>query len=159
MNVIAEYLGNDKNKSLEDILGPIPSSKTLFRNKHFILTCTIPIKGSKEASPSASDVSGVGCGSKVWPLHCPLFYSQTNDDQEPADSMTNRLKKFAILPFVKEHLKNQIEAGGGKVYQHFEDIPKGKYKQCKLIAPHPCVTAKFVQCLAVDIPVGWPKPS
>jgi hypothetical protein len=67
--------------------------------------------------------------------------------------MANRLKKFATLPFVKEHLKNQIEAGGGKVYQHFEDIPKGKYKQCKLIAPHPCVTAKFVQCLAVDIQV------
>jgi tumor suppressor p53-binding protein 1 len=58
MNVIAEYLGNDKNKSLEDILGPIPSSKTLFRNKHFILTCTIPIKGSKEASP-VSDVRQV----------------------------------------------------------------------------------------------------
>jgi tumor suppressor p53-binding protein 1 len=83
-----------------------------------------------------------------------LFKLQDPEKEEPDDSMTNRLKKFATLPFVKEHLKNQIEAGGGKVYQHFEDIPKNKYKQCKLIAPHPCVTAKFVQCLAVDIPVS-----
>lgn len=61
---------------------------------------------------------------------------------------------MSSLPFVKDHLRNQIECGGGKVYEHFEDIPKNKYKMCKLIAPHPCMTAKYVQCLAADIPVS-----
>lgn len=44
MSLIAEYLGNDKTKDFDDILGPIPSNKTLFKNKHFIITCTIPMK-------------------------------------------------------------------------------------------------------------------
>jgi hypothetical protein len=68
--------------------------------------------------------------------------------------MRNKYRKFTTVPFVKEHLKNQIQSGGGKVYTHFEDIPKSKYKQCKLIAPHPCITAKYLQALAVDMQVG-----
>lgn len=56
---------------------------------------------------------------------------------------------------MKEHLRLQIEAGGGKVYNHFEDIPKNKYKQCILVAAHPCTTAKYVQCLAADISVSF----
>lgn len=70
--------------------------------------------------------------------------------------MRNKYRKFSLVPFVKEHLRLQIEMGGGKVYDHFEDIPKAKYKQCKLIAPHPSATAKYVQCLAVDVPVSLP---
>lgn len=61
---------------------------------------------------------------------------------------------FSTLPFVKEYLQNQIEAGGGVIYNHFEDIPKNKYKQCKLIAARPCATAKYVQCLAANITVS-----
>lgn len=68
--------------------------------------------------------------------------------------MTNKFRKFSSIPFVKEHLRKQIEEGGGKVYNHFEDVPKNKYKQCKLIAPSPCATAKYVQCLAAEIPVS-----
>uniref|UniRef100_A0A1Q3EWT4 Putative ribonuclease e n=1 Tax=Culex tarsalis TaxID=7177 RepID=A0A1Q3EWT4_CULTA len=120
MYLVAEYLGNGNGHTLEDILGPLPGSKTVFRNKHFILTCTIPPKG----------------------------ICSTPDK----DDMRNKYRKFSLVPFVKEHLRLQIEMGGGKVYEHFEDIPKAKYKQCKLIAPHPSATAKYVQCLAVDIP-------
>ncbi|XP_065087005.1 TP53-binding protein 1-like isoform X2 [Ochlerotatus camptorhynchus] len=118
MYLVAEYLGHERQ--LAELLGPLPGSKTLFRNKHFILTCTIPPRGS--------------CNTP-----------ETND-------MRNKYRQFSAIPFVKEHLRQQIETGGGKVYQHFEDIPKAKYKQCKLIAPHPSATAKYVQCLAVDIP-------
>lgn len=71
--------------------------------------------------------------------------------------MTNKHKKFTTTPFVKQHIIKQIESGGGKVYNHFEEIPKNKYNQCKLIAPHPCITAKYVQCLAVDIHVSKTK--
>ncbi|XP_055606325.1 TP53-binding protein 1-like [Uranotaenia lowii] len=121
MYLVAEYLGKgfNNNHGLDELLGPLPGSKTLFRNKHFILTCTIPPKG----------------------------FSSTMEK----DDLRNRYRKFSSAPFVKEHLRQQIEAGGGKVYQYFEDIPKSKYKQCKLIAPHPCATAKYIQCLAVDI--------
>lgn len=128
MCIMAEYLGTDKpdkNKNLEDLLGPIPNNKSLFRNKHFILTCTIAMKSPRPSSTKKS---------------------------ETPDDMKNKYRKFTSLPFIKEHLRKQIEEGGGKVYNHFEDIPKNKYKQCKLISPSPCVTAKYVQCLAAEIP-------
>ncbi|KPJ15834.1 Tumor suppressor p53-binding protein 1 [Papilio machaon] len=41
---------------------------------------------------------------------------------------------------------------------HFDDVPKSKYSVCKLIAPRPCLTAKYIQCLAADIRAlshGW----
>ena len=44
MCLFAEYLGNDRTKNIEDVLGPLPTSKTTFRNKHFLLTCTLPMK-------------------------------------------------------------------------------------------------------------------
>uniref|UniRef100_A0A182KAV5 BRCT domain-containing protein n=1 Tax=Anopheles christyi TaxID=43041 RepID=A0A182KAV5_9DIPT len=111
MYIAREYFGNDGKDSLDQLLGPIPvNAKTLFRNKHFLLTCTVPSK-----------------------------------------SIETNAKQFAITPFVKQHIRRQIEAGGGKVYQFFEDVPKNKYKQCKLIAPRPSITAMYVQCLASDI--------
>uniref|UniRef100_A0ABK8G691 BRCT domain-containing protein n=2 Tax=Anopheles gambiae TaxID=7165 RepID=A0ABK8G691_ANOGA len=111
MYIAYEYFGNDGKDSLDQLLGPIPvNAKTLFRNKHFLLSCTVPSK-STEANA----------------------------------------KQFSNTPFVKQHIRHQIEAGGGKVYEFFEDVPKNKYKQCKLIAPRPSITAMYVQCLASDI--------
>ncbi|KAI8434041.1 hypothetical protein MSG28_012191 [Choristoneura fumiferana] len=34
---------------------------------------------------------------------------------------------------------------------HFDDVPKNKYSVTKLIAPRPCLTAKYIQSLAADI--------
>uniref|UniRef100_A0A182NA05 BRCT domain-containing protein n=1 Tax=Anopheles dirus TaxID=7168 RepID=A0A182NA05_9DIPT len=114
MYLIATYFSNDVENSLNELLGPIPiDAKTLFRNKHFLLTCTVPPK----------DFNSVG----------------------------SKNKQFSHVPFVKQHLRQQIEAGGGRVYQFFEDVPKNKYNQCKLIAPRPSTTAMYVQCLASDI--------
>uniref|UniRef100_A0A182T222 BRCT domain-containing protein n=1 Tax=Anopheles maculatus TaxID=74869 RepID=A0A182T222_9DIPT len=111
MNIMSEYFGNGIKDSLDQLLGPIPvDAKTLFRNKHFLLTCTVPSKGIAATA-----------------------------------------KQFSSTPFIKQHIRRQIEAGGGKVYQFFEDVPKNKYKQCKLIAPRPSTTAMYVQCLASDI--------
>lgn len=61
--------------------------------------------------------------------------------------------KLSSLPFVRSHLENQIRAGGGVVYQSFESVPKGKYKMCRLIAPYPCLTPKYIQCLAAGVPI------
>jgi hypothetical protein len=37
-------------------------------------------------------------------------------------------------------------------------VPKNKYGVCKLIAPRPCLTAKYIQCVAADVRAvshGW----
>ena len=45
MYIAYEYFGNDGKDSLDQLLGPIPvNAKTLFRNKHFLLSCTVPSK-------------------------------------------------------------------------------------------------------------------
>uniref|UniRef100_A0A182Q1M5 BRCT domain-containing protein n=1 Tax=Anopheles farauti TaxID=69004 RepID=A0A182Q1M5_9DIPT len=45
MYLVSAYFGNGVEDSLDELLGPIPvNSKTLFRNKHFLLTCTVPPK-------------------------------------------------------------------------------------------------------------------
>lgn len=122
ITLLQDYIKStgETDKKQDDILGPIPLNKSLFRNKHFILTCTIPMK--------------------------------TTAAENEKDDLKNKHKQFTKLPFIKEHLRSQITEGGGKVYEHFEDIPKNKYKQCKVIAPHPCVTARYIQCLAAEIP-------
>lgn len=61
---------------------------------------------------------------------------------------------FSMVPFFKDHLKQQIESAGGVVYNNFEDVPKKKYRACCLLAPFPCITAKYVQCLAANITVS-----
>uniref|UniRef100_A0A182J355 BRCT domain-containing protein n=1 Tax=Anopheles atroparvus TaxID=41427 RepID=A0A182J355_ANOAO len=124
MRLVSQYFGDTMSgkdeANLNELLGPIPvGAKTLFRNKHFLLSCTIPHK-----------------------------MSSCNGDSTEA----SKYKQFSNIPFVKQHLRRQIEAGGGKVYHFFEDVPKNKYKLCKLIAPRPSTTALYVQCLACDIP-------
>uniref|UniRef100_A0A182RF26 BRCT domain-containing protein n=1 Tax=Anopheles funestus TaxID=62324 RepID=A0A182RF26_ANOFN len=111
MGLVSEYLGSGDKDRIDQLLGPIPvDAKTLFRNKHFLLSCTVPSKGAAAAAA-----------------------------------------EFSSVPFIKQHIRRQIEAGGGKVYQFFEDVPKNRYKQCKLIAPRPSTTAIYVQCIASNI--------
>lgn len=61
--------------------------------------------------------------------------------------------KYTLLPFVRSHLENQIKAGGGVVYQNFENVPKNKQKMLRLVAPFSCLTPKYVQCLAAGVPI------
>lgn len=76
MSLIAEYLGNDKTKDFDEILGPIPSNKSLFKNKHFIITCTIPMKEPRTEIKEVSFVmfflaSLVG---KTWDKHVAFIH-------------------------------------------------------------------------------------
>lgn len=77
-----------------------------------------------------------------------------NDDSQNNTSSSTTEKEdtvFTTIPFHKERLKEQLESGGGIVYSYFEDVPKNIYGVCKLIAPRPCLTAKYIQCLAANI--------
>lgn len=112
---------------MEELLGPIAVAPTLFAKWYFLLTCTIP--GKRQPPPPATP---------------PPIVNGHNGTPKPTDSRT---------PFFKDHLRKQIEAAGGTVYEHFEDVPKGKYRYVKLVAAHPCATAKYVQCMAADIKV------
>lgn len=67
----------------------------------------------------------------------------------------NRTMVFSSVPFFKDHLKQQIEAAGGTVYSNFENVSANKFRSCYLLAPFPCTTAKYVQCLASNIPVSF----
>lgn len=65
---------------------------------------------------------------------------------------------FSDLPFDMEHLLQQLRYGGATIYEHFEEIEKPKYKSTYLITREPCLTARYIQCLAVNITAvshGW----
>ncbi|XP_013169995.1 PREDICTED: uncharacterized protein LOC106119506 isoform X1 [Papilio xuthus] len=124
-------------------LGPIVRDTKLFEGQHFLLTCTDTPR--REAMPKFQE---------------SRHYS-SEDDSEATSALTGTDTEdlvFCDKPFNKERLKEQLEAGGGIVHSHFDDVPKSKYSVCKLIAPRPCLTAKYIQCLAADIRAlshGW----
>ncbi|XP_046966507.1 TP53-binding protein 1-like [Vanessa cardui] len=118
-------------------LGPIPSADSkIFAGLCFLLTCTEPPRPARSEKCQET-----------------RHYSSEEDGETTstmAGTDTEDLE-FSDRPFNKERLKEQLEAGGGTVYSHFDDVPKNKYTVCKLIAPRPCLTAKYIQCLAADI--------
>ncbi|XP_038221910.1 TP53-binding protein 1-like isoform X1 [Zerene cesonia] len=123
-------------------LGPIPpAGSTLFAGLHFLLTCTDqprPVDKREKESEKSQETR---------------HYS-SEEDGETTSSMvgtdTEELE-FCDRPFNKERLKEQLEAGGGIVYSDFDDVPKSKYASCMLIAPRPCLTIKYILCLAADV--------
>ncbi|RVE54242.1 hypothetical protein evm_001069 [Chilo suppressalis] len=135
-------------------LGPIPSSDSkLFVGLHFLLTCTDTPRRLRELAENVAE--------KTENIEKSQSHYSSEEDGETAGSMAGTDTEdlvFYTKPFNKERLKEQIEAGGGKVYSHFDDVPKNKYTVCKLIAPRPCITAKYIQCLAADVRAlshGW----
>lgn len=78
-------------------------------------------------------------------------HSDTNCSETESSNTEKEDYSFSTTPFNRERLREQLETGGGIVYGCFEQIPKDKYGVCKLIAPRPCFTAKYIQCLAADI--------
>ncbi|RLU20538.1 hypothetical protein DMN91_007149 [Ooceraea biroi] len=131
-----------KKKVVEDeqtiaTLGPIPpANSSIFKGMSFILTCVSldaldRYQHSKAASSATSNVETEA--------------TETEAETENEDDWTKR-------PFVRERLHTQITAGGGKVYENFDQIPKEEYKNTKLIANVPNTTAKAILCLSVDIP-------
>ncbi|CAG5059321.1 unnamed protein product [Parnassius apollo] len=124
-------------------LGPIPSGSKLFEGQHFLLTCTEPPRRQRMQKFKES-----------------RHYSSEEDSEATSAYVGTDTEDlvFCDRPFNKERLKEQLEAGGGIVHSHFDDVPKNKYSVCKLIAPRPCLTAKYIQCLAADIRAlshGW----
>ncbi|XP_045512173.1 TP53-binding protein 1-like isoform X2 [Pieris brassicae] len=141
----------ENDEDTVSMLGPIPTAgSTIFAGLHFLLTCTDqprPVRGKLSEKDAERNQE-------------TRHYS-SEEDGETSSSMVGTDTEdlvFCNRPFNKERLKEQLEAGGGTVYSDFEDVPKNKYSVCKLIAPRPCLTMKYILCLAADIRAvshGW----
>ncbi|KAK0084225.1 hypothetical protein PV325_007437 [Microctonus aethiopoides] len=108
------------------LLGPIPEEgSTLFKGINFILTC---------ASLDLLD-----------------RYKVEYKGDLNSESGTDLEQEWNKIPFVRERLTAQIIAGGGKIYEKFDDIPINEYGITKLITNVPNITAKSLQCLSVGI--------
>ncbi|KAL4710969.1 hypothetical protein ACJJTC_017934 [Scirpophaga incertulas] len=132
-------------------LGPIPTGDNkLFAGLHFLLTCNDTPRRTREATND---------GKRE--VEKSQSHYSSEEDGETNGSMCGTDTEdlvFCDRPFNKERLKEQIEAGGGKVYSHFDDVPSSAYSSCRLVAPRPCLTAKYIQCLAAGIRAvshGW----
>lgn len=108
-------------------LGPIPQANSnIFKGMSFILTCVL----MKELD-RYKDISSV---------------------ETATDTETENEDDWMEQPFVRDRLHTQILAGGGKIYEDFDQIPKDEYKNTKLITNVPNRTAKNILCLSVGIP-------
>ncbi|XP_066994409.2 TP53-binding protein 1 [Anabrus simplex] len=101
----------------------------------------IPPEGSKIFSGMHFLLTYAGTGSIPYPSG-----GSEESGWETADAGDSRR-------FVKSRLKSQLEAGGGKVYEHFKDVPDDVYSSCYLIADRPTETAKYILCLASGIKI------
>lgn len=123
--------GKNKKKADDDEtikkFGPIPpAGSTLFKGMNFILTCAPleNIDAIKQAKPVSSE------------------YSEEGTDYE---------REWSSIPFLRERLVDQITAGGGHVYNSFDEIPPAEYAKTKLITNVPNITATSLLCLSVGI--------
>ncbi|XP_072763554.1 uncharacterized protein [Anoplolepis gracilipes] len=130
--------GKSRNKKkIEDpqiiaTLGPIPpANSTIFKDKSFILTC-VDVKMCERFKEPASSIE--------------IEVSDTEVETENEEEWNER-------PFVRDRLHAQILAGGGKIYENFDQIPREEYKNTTLITNVPNTTAKSVLCLSVGIPM------
>lgn len=130
--------------NVEETLGPLSASNKLFKNKFFLLTCSVlnhRNKNNAHHKKKAAIANGNGTPDTV------------NGNGSASAVSSAKQNTFTNVPFVMDHLREQLRSGGATVYDHFEDIPKLKHKSCILIAAGPCLTARYVQCLAVNMQV------
>ncbi|XP_071449697.1 uncharacterized protein [Hetaerina americana] len=120
-----------KSSSIQSQLGPIPSKgSTLFKGKYYIL------------SYGSDNIIQIQKHDVIKPL------TDTSTDGDGTDTGEG---EFTTLPFDKKHLRKQLEAGGGKVFDRFKDECIGK--SCFLISNRPNLTPDYVLALAADIVV------
>lgn len=155
------YGDNFKSVNLDNVLGPIVTSNIL-KNKCFLLTCTIPIKSipngtsnERQVCINRSTYFDIKWNKTNFIIFIKIpFSTSIKIVKSNGYDLSNRSMIFSEVPFFKDHLKQQIEAAGGTVYNNFENVPSNKYRNCFLLAPFPCITAKYVQCLAANITVS-----
>lgn len=61
--------------------------------------------------------------------------------------------QFTNIPFVYDRLELQIRLGQGTILYSTADIPPNNLNNTYLIAPRPCLTRKYIECLSLDMTV------
>ncbi|XP_020289053.1 uncharacterized protein LOC109857289 [Pseudomyrmex gracilis] len=126
-------------KKMEDehiiaTLGPIPLAKSnIFKDMSFIFTCA-----SVESLDRFIDIKAQAYNTET----------ETNESEIETEYEGDWMDR----PFARDRLREQILAGGGKIYEDFDQIPKNEYKNTKLITNVPNTTAKNIWCLSAGIP-------
>lgn len=84
-------------------------------------------------------------------LTCSRYCESVEEQETIATDDENYV--FSEVPFVHTHLVAQIRLGGGCVFDNYADVPAEFRKKLLLVAPRPCLTARYVQCISYDIKV------
>ncbi|XP_077279399.1 uncharacterized protein LOC143906909 [Temnothorax americanus] len=132
-----------KVEEMNVTLGPIPTNPNIFKGISFVFTCI----DSRELHRFQYEKMSAASGTKT-----EATGLETEDGTEN-DTETEYETDWGNQPFVRTRLRNQIVAGGGKVYEDFGQIPKDEYENTVLITNVPNYTETSVLCLSVDIPV------
>ncbi|KAL3866886.1 hypothetical protein ACJMK2_044138 [Sinanodonta woodiana] len=112
-----------------DLKGPLPAKKTLFKGLVFMLTHVEKTTDQKEQEKKLLEDSSL---------------------EASTDSSTG--EEEVQIPFDKDHLKEQIERGGGTVLDKFDpDLVCGS-NHCYLLSSMYQKTIKYLQCLAAGVP-------
>ncbi|KAK3595177.1 hypothetical protein CHS0354_002777 [Potamilus streckersoni] len=112
-----------------DLKGPLPTKKTLFRGLVFMLTHVEKTIEQKEQEKKLLEDSSL---------------------EASTDSSTG--EEEVQIPFDKDHLKEQIERGGGTVLEKFDPDLVCDSSHCYLLSSTYQRTIKYLQCLAAGVP-------
>lgn len=77
-------------------------------------------------------------------LTCPNYISS----QQLPNKKAKNISRFTTVPFCYNYLVQQITRGGGRVYEHYLLVPIHSRENLFLIAPRPCLTARYIECMA-----------
>lgn len=58
---------------------------------------------------------------------------------------------FTDIPYVYSHLESQIKLAGGLVFENYTDVPLDLTRDLFLIAPRPCLTARYIECMTYNV--------
>lgn len=113
-----------ESAELDETLGPIPPKDSkMFEGMIFLLT-------SVDFEPSKS-------------------YEKVHEICSDSEGE----REFSSYRFVKDRLRMQLEAGGGTVLESLDDVPEDRLRDTILIANRPCLTAKYISCLAKAVKI------
>lgn len=77
--------------------------------------------------------------------------TSTETETIETDIETENEENWQERSFQRDRLQTQILAGGGKLYEEFNQIPKEEYNNTKLITNVPNTTEKSVLCMSAGI--------
>lgn len=85
--------------------------------------------------------------------HAFILTCSQNCQSVPRHEATSEDENFVFtdIPYVYSHLESQIKLAGGIVFENYTDIPNDLTRNLFLIAPRPCLTARYIECMTYNV--------